>query len=396
MSVKYLMAVIILSLPLQVPGQDFDNFLRQVAEKNPEIISYGKMLETRRAEARTNFYPPGPEASFGYMPGKSSLSGVKKIWSVSQRFDFPSKYLAMKNISRKTVVLAEKEFELGKLNILLDAQLTLYDYLFRKKLLALLVKRSSNCTDLIEAWKKKLEAGETTILDYNRIALELSGINLKKNKTAAEVSTLEHKLVYMTGGIKSFPEEIEYPQELISDPDSLIGIKLSIHPEFAIPAMEYELSLGEVSLSCSSNLPGLMVGYSSEILPVESYTGPVFGISVPLWANTGKVKSAKARSYQVQAETNAKVERLKTEIRREYSLMASLKQTLSDLQKILKSSSGVQELLKALQEGEITLTEYFSMLEVIYDTEEKLIETENEYCRSVAVLNDHLLLRLAE
>lgn len=71
--------------------------------------------------------------------------------------------------------------------------------------------------------------------------------------------------------------------------------------------------------------------------------------------------------------------------------MESLKLAINDLQGILKSSGGTAGPEKALLEGEITLTEYFSLLGIIYDTEEKLIETENAYCRSLAVLNDHQL-----
>ncbi len=390
MLVKNIMAIIML-LPSVVLAQDFRSFLRQVAENNPEIISYSKLLEARKAEARTNLYPPGPEASFGYMPGRSHSSDPKKTWAVSQRFDFPSRYLAMKNVSRQTVALAEQEFELGKLYILLDAQLTLYDYLSGKKLLTLLEKRSNDCSELLRLWKRKLDEGETTILEYNRIALELSSVNLRKRNTEAELELLGQKLKYLSGGRDSFPEEAEYPEEIIIPADLLIRIKYLSHPAFKIPVTEYQLSLGEVAVSRSSSLPELMAGYSAEILPIESFMGPVVGISIPLWSNAGKLKSAKARSLQAEAAMNAEIEKLKTEVLKDYSQMVSLKPALSELKRILQSSGSTSELNKALNTGEITITEYFSLLEIIYDTKEKLIETENEYFKSLAVLNDHLL-----
>ncbi|HOK75238.1 MAG TPA: TolC family protein [Bacteroidales bacterium] len=391
MSVKTITKFLVILISIPLAGQDLNSFLREVAENNPEIIAYRKMLEARKAEARTNLYPSGPEASFGYMPGSGSTAGTKKTWSVSQKFDFPAKYLAMKNISRNTISLAEQEFELGKLNILLEAEITAYDYHFRKRLLALYEKRSNDCSVLLEAWKKKLEEGETTINEYNRIALELSAVRLRKSNIEAEIKSLEQKLLYLAGGKINFPEAIEYPEDLTIEPDSLIKIKLLKHPAFLIPVREYELSFSEMSLGRSSGLPELMAGYSSEILPSETYTGPVIGISIPLWASSGKLKSARARVYQAEASMNSTIEKLKSEIKREYAVMESLKSAINDLKNILKSSGSTAAPEKALLEGEITITEYFALISVIYDTEERLIETENEYCNIVSMINDYTL-----
>lgn len=394
MSSRFLSTTLVMLMLLKAEAQDVKPFLRQVSENNPEILSYAAMLEARRAEARTNLYPPGPEASFGYMPGNSSVSGVKKTWSVSQRFDFPSRYLAMKNISRYSVILAELEFDLGRLNITTEALLTLIDYFSAERKLSLLKKRIIECEALKNAWRKKLEEGAATLPDYNRILLELTAISLKKNDTEAELASLRQKLDYLSGGKGIIPSGLNEPGEIKISVDSLIKEKILIHPAFLIPAAEYRLSTGEISLARSSGLPELMAGISSEILPSEGFTGPVIGISVPLWSNANKVKAAKAKSTMAGASMKAETERLKTLVRREYSDMIYLKSALEELNSILKSSGSIAETEKALKEGGITVTEYFSMTGVVYETQERLIETENRYRKSLAVLNDHMLLEI--
>ncbi|HPC97469.1 MAG TPA: TolC family protein [Bacteroidales bacterium] len=391
MSSRFIVSLLIMLGFLRSEAQDIKQFLRQVSENNPEILSYASMLEARRAEARTNIYPPGPEASFGYMPGNNSASGVKKTWSVSQRFDFPSRYLAMKNINRYSVRLAELEFDLGRLNVILDALMTIDDYYTAGKKLSLIKKRIGEYETLRDAWKRKLEEGAATLPEYNRILLELSAISLEKANTEAELTSLRQRLDYLSGGRGTIPEGQVNPEEVILPVDSLIKQKLNIHPAFLIPQAEYRLSTGEVSLARSSSLPELMAGYSSEILPSEAYTGPMVGISVPLWSNAGKLKSAKAKSSMAEAAMKAETERLKTEVRREYTGMIYLKSAVDDLRNILKSSGSTSEITTALEEGGITLTEYFSMTGVIFDAELRLIETENRYRKSLALLNDHLL-----
>lgn len=391
---KFCFALFLISALLRMQAQNLSSFLRHVAENNPEITAYGKLLEARRIEAFTGNTPPGPEVSFGYMPGDASTDRVKKIWSVNQRFDFPSKYLLQKKINKNSVLLAEQEYELGKLLILLDAKMTLYDYLFTRRYYDVLVKRCDDVNRLLDVWKKKLDAGAATILEFNRIALELSLANLEKNKTAAEVSALEKKLIYMSGGRGVIPEVIDYPDIIAAGPDELAEQKVSVHPSFLIPRTEFLISTGELNLSKTGALPGLSLGLSSEIIPGETFTGPVVGLSIPLWANANRVKSASASVKRAEAHMNAEVARLKTEVFKEYGKMLALQSAMEELREIIRTNSGVEYLNKALNEGEITLADYFSFLGVITNAEEKLIVTEREYCKSAALLTDHELLNL--
>jgi len=391
---KSCFTLLLFSAALRIQAQDLSAFLRKVAENNPEITAYGKLLEARRIEARTGNTPPGPEVSFGYMPGDASTAGVKKIWSVNQRFDFPSKYLLQKKINKNSIVLAEQEYELGRLLILLDAKMTLYDYLFTRRYYDVLAKRCDDFARLLDVWKKKLDAGAATILEYNRIALELSSAGLEKNKTAAEAGALERKLIYMSGGTGVIPEVIEYPGVIAAGPDELAEQKAAVHPSFLIPRTEYLISAGELNLSKTGALPGLSLGVSSEIIPGETFTGPVAGLSIPLWANANRVKSASAGVKRAEAHMNAEVERLKTGVLKEYGKMQAYKSGMEELREIIRTNGGVENLNKALNAGEITVADYFSFLGAVYDAEERLIETEREYCKSAAVLTDHELLNL--
>jgi hypothetical protein len=376
-----------------INGQVIPEYLTRVSEHNQQIIAYRKLLDARKIEARTGLTPSDPFVSFGYMPGNSEAIGTKKIWSVSQSFSFPTKYLLQQKLSKYNIGIAESEYNYVKLMILLDAKMTVADLIFSEKMQRVLKKRKSGYDTLLTFWSKMLEAGEATILDYNKIRMEVSSLNLEINKKEAEITMLKSKLRYMGGDDFELPGFSEYIIEAEPDPHKLITEKSAMHPAFIIPEQEYQQNLGVVKLSKSEALPEFMVGYSSEIVPGETYSGPVAGFSIPLWSNTNKVKTAIAKSEHAAALRDAELLRLKADVMMLYDQMKALSAGIAEISVILKSGDNKRYLDKALLNGEISLTTYFSDLSVTYEIEDRLLDMQNEYNKMLAKLHDHELLR---
>lgn len=390
---RFTIILFLISVTSFVRSQGLQEFLNKVSENNPEIQAYRKLLETRKIEARTGLMPSGPEVTAGYMPGNSDAIGVKKTWSVTQSFAFPSKYLLQKKINKTTMALAEMEVNYGTLLILLEAKKSMFDLIYNHQALKFLLKRKEGYDRLRTAWGTMLESGETTILEYNKIILELSALNLEITRRETDIGILSEKISFMSGGTVSVPEIDNYPD--ISEPelDSLISQKTSLHPAFLIPEAEYLISLEEVKLSKTGSLPEFQIGYASEIIPGETYSGPVGGIIIPLWANLNKVKTARSSVIHQAAVRDAEIFRLKSQIRNEYANMKALKKSMSEVKNVLESNGAINYLDIALENGEISLTSYFSYLEVAFRAEDRLLELENEYHKSLAALLDYELIK---
>lgn len=375
-------------------GQSFDDFLETVSQHNPEISAYRDLLEAKKTEARTGNAPPDPFISGGYQPANSSVPGEKITWSVSQSFAFPTKYLLQNKINKNTIVLAGQEFNQGTLQILLEAELAALDYIYYRKTLDLLNERKVNYDRLLSAWEKMLDNGGATIMDYNRIVLELSDLSLAISKTEAGIRMILERLAFMSGSsdiLSILPSE--YPVRAITDIGAILDEKAGIHPAYLIPEIEYSISLQQVKLSRSGNLPEFEIGYGSEIVPGESFSGPVGGISLPLWANKNKVRSATAGARYAETARDAAILRLNSGVRNEYSNMKALESGMAELKRVLRPGELTKYQDKALDAGEISITTYFSYLEVIYESQDRLLELENEYYRSLAKLLDHELLK---
>ena len=390
---KLLIISYIISTASIINAQDISSFLKSVAENNPEILAYRKLLEAKKTEARINLTPSDPFVSFGYMPGTTSAIGIKKTWSVNQAFAFPTKYLLQKKLNRTTIILAEQEYNYGILLTLLEAKLDLFDMIYCTKRLKVLSTRKELYSRLQAAWKKMLDTGEATIMEYNKITLELSSVELQINRLEADIRNITAKLSFMNGMKIPIPSDIDYPVNTDTDPNALISEKNTAHPAFLLPETEFLISLGEVRLSRSAVLPELQIGYASETIPGETYIGPTAGLSIPLWSNSFRIKTAVAKSAQSAAARDAEILRLKSEVSREFDNSVSLKKSLDELNSMFKSNGDTKYLDIALNNSEISLTEYFSYLTVFWQVTDKLLEIENEYNKSQAKLHDHELLK---
>jgi len=376
-----------------IDGQNISDYLVQVRENNPEIIAYRRLLEARKNESRTGIAPLNPLVSFGYMPGQSEDIGIKRTWSVTQSFSFPTKYLLQNKISRSTIILAEQEFNLGMLDIMLNAKLATYNYIYDQRILSVLSERKIMYDKLRSGWEKLLSTGGATILEYNKILLELASLNLRITSTESEITVLREKLLYMSGN-GTLPDVNVYELYQESDPETLLSDKSRMHPAFLLPESEYQISLQQVKLSKSGSLPEFEAGVASEIVPGENYTGPVAGMTIPLWANTNRVKSARSRAEYSAAVRDARLTELKANLKSEYERMMAYKKGMEEIGKIVGSGDDREFLNKAIEAGEISLTDYFAYLNTSFQAEDKYYELEYEYHRTLASLYDHELVNL--
>jgi HD-GYP domain-containing protein (c-di-GMP phosphodiesterase class II) len=197
----------------------------------------------------------------------------------------------------------------------------------------------------------------------------------------------------MNGNKNALPSFRDYPLAEEPEPDILISEKTINHPSFIIPEKEYLLSSEEIKLSKTGSLPEFQVGYSSEIIPGETYAGPVAGITIPLWSNSNRIKAASAMADHSAARRDAELMRLKSEVMSELSNMKALKKSMSEIADIMKTADNKKYLEMALIHGEISITTYFSNLSAMNEVEDRFLELEHEYYKSLAFIFDHKLLK---
>jgi outer membrane protein, heavy metal efflux system len=391
---RIILSIIITSATITVMmAQGTNAFLNEVAASHPLLKSYAGQLEVARAGSVTGNTPGPFTMGFGYFPGTPDAIGLKRTFSASQSFEFPTKYIKRGKLNRETFALAETEYKVGWLQTLNEARSEAYDYIGLSVRLAVLEEKLKGYSLLREGWSQMLDEGAVTLPDYNRLQLELSLTGSEMATVKAEMRALRVKLDYISGGKSTLLEGATFDE--LPDPDvaALIAEKRSMHPAWLLHEQEHAVSLQAVGLSRTDNLPDIEVGFGSEIIAGEHHTGPTVGLSLPVWTNRNQVKLARSKAEAAALSRDAAHSALAAEIESLYEYCMAVKVNMLEMRENSMAAGDISPLTEALTEKEITITEYFSHMEAVFASREALINLETEYHKTVAILYDHLLLR---
>lgn len=134
----------------------------------------------------------------------------------------------------------------------------------------------------------------------------------------------------------------------------------------------------------------MYTGYMSEKIVGQHYQGITVGISIPLWENKNTVKYAKAQTSAIQGIVDDNKLNFYHQLKIQHARAISLQQSVNDYRKQIRMYDNSAFLDKALEYGEISLTDYILELTNYYGSVNKLLEAELEMNTSIAELNQYL------
>ena len=362
-------------------------YLQSVVENNTSIKAARQNLEAQTVGYKTNITPPNPEIEYGYFPGNSDLIGVKEIFGVNQSFEFPSVYLNKISLSKKQVAWSQQRFNAYKLETLMQAKLLWYELVFQNKLKKEYGKRALNAEKLFNAYQKSLDLGNISIIELNKTKIQYvkSQNSLRSNKE--KISNILAYLIFYNGGTEIEFTDTSYYENSGEGLDTLINNKLNYLPHFLAIQEEVNIASQEVKLSKSHWLLNFNIGYESESVLNNKFSGVKTGISIPLWQNANLIKKSKLEFETHQFLLKNERNRIITETTNKFNLVITLKKNLDDLQKLIQESENERLLNKSLQLGEISIIEYFIELSYYYEVKDTFLELEKEYFQTLAELN---------
>lgn len=367
--------------------KSLNQVLKEVESNNLHLQSMLKMAEADKLNNKTGLYPANPEAGFNYLWGDPAVNGNRKDLSVTQTIDFPTAYAHRSAISslRNEQVDINYKHELLKLNH--ETRLLCINLIYLNSSIAETSRRMDNSQLIAEAYRSKFSSGDANILEYNKAQLDylnakrqLDGFQLEKQKLLAELSALN-------GGIP-----IEFNDMKFQTPDLGTDFELwykgieANNPDMQLILKETVIMDRQTSLSTAMALPKLSIGYMSEDLPLEKFSGVTMGITVPLWENKYAVKSAKARLIALKSiESDTKLQ-FYLEMKSKYATAVSFTENADEYRSGLQLINNSVLLKKALDGGEISLLEYMYELSLYYESMDQLLLLEKESNKAVAEL----------
>ncbi|MCF0160812.1 MAG: TolC family protein, partial [Bacteroidaceae bacterium] len=133
-----------------------------------------------------------------------------------------------------------------------------------------------------------------------------------------------------------------------------------------------------VKVKQAEGLPKMHVGYQRNTSTGEALNGVVGGVSIPLFANRGRVKSARAEQTSRSLQLQDKQMQLQSEVLALYNRKEQLAKVLAEFDVSLPGNQ-IELLGKALELGELTIMDYLTEVNQVLDVQQQYAKVEQEY-----------------
>ena len=381
---KKILITIALCLPIGMQAQSIDHVLQSIEQNNKELQSQVQLNNAQKMENRTANNLPDPTVSYSSFYKNGAGPGHGTEFVASQGFDFPTQYITRNRQADLANEALSKEQLAIRRDILLKAKILCLDLILLNQEKALMDIRKQNTDELEALYTKRLEAGDANILEVNKIKMERMNVQTEAAQNHASHRTALQSLLAMNGNLPLEFAESNYPQvKEILDFNTLRDEVIA--SDLDLQALSYATKAAEKQVSVNKQdwLPKLEAGFRRNTDTEMSMNGFVVGGSIPLFSNRKKVQIAKAQALSAQLmQENARLE-AENNLMALFNEMQQLKEAMSayDVPLLQKSL----ELLKqALQEGQISLIEYFVEAESVYKNLQARMQLENQYQKVMA------------
>ncbi|OJX87353.1 MAG: transporter [Paludibacter sp. 47-17] len=361
--------------------------LSSIEENNTTLKALREQAEADKLQNKTGIFLDDPEVGFNYLWGNPSNVGNRTDFSVTQTFDIPTITGMKSRLANGRNNLVEWQYRADRMNILLEAKQYCVELVYYNSLLKELYLRLEHAQTIAKGYKDRMDRGDVSILEYNKVNLNLSTIQGEISRMEVERDALLAQLKRLNGGIDLVFNEADYgSRELPLNFNDWYVQAEDKNPVLSYVRNEIEVSQKQVSLSKAMNLPKFTAGYMSEKVVGQRYQGVSLGISIPLWSNKNQVKQAKAAVAAAQSREADTKQQFYSQLQIQYSKAMGLKTTADKYRRSLANVNNTILLKKALDAGEISLLDYMVEMGLYYDNVNQTLAAERDYQLAFAEL----------
>lgn len=392
MNYKLLICFVLLSLTTVSAQSTIDKALIEIAKNNTAIKANTHYWNAQKVQYKTGNTLYNPTVEYDFLKGTPANAGNQTDILVTQSFDFPTVYGKKNQLAKERTNQADLQLKAANQMVLFEAKKVLIELVYRNKLQIPLTNRKQATEKWLVHFKKKLDAGDGTILDVNKAEIQLLEIRKQFQENTSAIAVLNEKLTGLNGGTPiSLTDITYYDVPVLADFEALFAeIETA---DYVKKTLEQEkvIAQKQIAVSKALALPKMEIGYRYQGILEQTYNGIHTGISLPLWESKNTVKFQKAKMIFAENAINDHSNEQFYDIKQLYGRYESLKSILEDYQKVTNAMQSVQLLDKALAAGQISVLEYFVELNYYNSSYNSFLETEKEYYEVVATLLRHRL-----
>lgn len=378
-----------------------DAILRQIEVNNKQLQANAQTVQAQKLENRASNNLADPTLSYAHLWDSDDKNITAGELVIAQSFDFPSLYVSRARLNRLKGQSLDAQSNALRQQILLQAQEACLDIIHLSRQQQLLDERLKNAEELAAFYRRRLETGDASSLETNKINLELLNVRTEARLNRTALDSKLKELTALNGNQSLVPGRpmpdgpaaataqnlglTDYPSvPLPADFGPLCEELLASDPTLLSLQSESLAAQKQLSVSRQGWLPGLEVGYRRNTESRHPLNGIVVGFSFPIFQNQGKVKAARSQALSIDCQKeNARLS-ASTALWQLYDEACNLHASMQEYAETFGRQQDLKLLRQALEGGQISMIEYFVEVSAVYQSQANLLQLENQYQKVMA------------
>lgn len=375
---KIILAAMAFAAVVSAKAQDINSVLKSVEQNNMELKALLKGNEAADIENKSQ--NTLEDLSIEYSPFfQSETSGIASSELViTQGFDFPTLYGARKKAGQLQRNVLDMQYQTARRDILVNAKKLCLDIINYNKQKQLLQERRKNADELLAMFELKFKNGDATSLELNKIKLDRMNLETELVQADTKHANAMQQLQALNGGQPIEVNMTEYPQAPADDEVTMY--EKAVATDWTVRTAQASALAAEqdVKVNKQSWIPKFEIGYRRNTEGDNASNGFLIGGSIPLFSSKNKVKIAKARQTEaVMQHANARIN-AENSARTMINQMKQLKAS-ADAYDVPLMRQTLKLLRTAVENGEISVTEYYVEADNIYKNMITYMDIERQY-----------------
>ncbi len=388
----YISIVLLLSI-VNVSAITVDEILNTIANNNLSLQASNEECKSMIYNIKSYNNLSDPEVGFEYHSG-SNIEGNKYGISVTQNIDWPGLYISRAKANKFRMSAAEAKLISDRLNILHEAKQLCMQIINLNRKVENQTLVHNNISQLYEEYEKGFQYGEISILDINKLKVELLNTKRELDQLIAQRNADIEKLYGLNG--KTVIDGVSlltvYPNQSLESKETYLGQVVTLDPEVQCIEYNKEATRKDVSSAKMGWLPNLSVGYRYTNELGSKFNGVAVGVSVPIFSNRNKVNATKSELLTSEYNQQSIIALKESQIKAYFEHIVTLQSQINSYKKVLDDNNNQLMLKKALDGGQITLLNYLLELRYFLEAKQTLLDLEYEYNSTLTSLNKYSLL----
>ncbi|WP_289875806.1 TolC family protein [Duncaniella muris] len=372
-----------------VSASDFDKVLNTVVSNNMALKYADAENQAAIASLKSENTLDAPEIGFKSLWGAKGI-GDKRNFSISQGFDWPGVYTARREAIRKSQAAMQYLQESAMIEARQEVRLLLIDIIYAKQRIAATEKICDGLSSLQKTFRKAVDEGNETKLDYNKSVIEKIAAERELKTLRGEYAAMLASLRAMNGGkdVEDLVASVGnvYPEvDLASLRPDVENIRAK-DPAIAAMKADAEVQKSLLKVEKRSLLPGFTLGYSHEWEMGDRFNGFSVAVSLPFITGNKKVKASRLQVRASEMQQEMELIRLSAAMSGDYEKALLYRELLDQYEDIMNDNSDFELLKKAFDGGQINFLTYMQELNYFLAARRDFLETLYNYNCALARL----------